>query len=107
MGIVHRLAPSVGDQHEMLELAQLLTTPEERGRIRADLRNIALLNLRNPTGHYKLRLGNSRICNIITAERLQALAAFEATVARASGRPDVSQQGNFEPIRNIYHNGHN
>jgi hypothetical protein len=103
--VLHRLAPAVGDGSEILEFAQLLRNPDERSRIRADLRTLALLNLRNPTNRYRLLLSN--ICDYVSAQRLQALAAFEARLQKKSGLPDVSQHGNFEPIRNAKYNGHN
>jgi hypothetical protein len=95
--VVQCLAPNVGDRGETLELAQVLRNPDERACTRANLRNLAFLNLRNPTGHYHLELSNpsDRAC----ALRLQTLAAFESALQRRSGL-DISQGANFEPIRN-------
>merc|ERR1719454_1183958 len=99
--VVAHLAPCVGDRGETLELVQVLGSADDRSRSRANLHNLALLNLRNPTDHYRFKMANvsDRVC----AERLQNLAVFETTLNQSGA--DLSQRGNYEPIRNILFDG--
>mmetsp|Transcript_57680 Transcript_57680/g.178703 ORF Transcript_57680/g.178703 Transcript_57680/m.178703 type:complete len:367 (-) Transcript_57680:84-1184(-) len=72
---------------------------EAEPKARLDVRQVLFLNLRNPTGRYSLGLANP--CDRAAALRLQALCAFESKLLAAQGRPDVSQHGNYQPVRNL------
>jgi len=62
------------------------------------LQNFLELNTANPTGHYKLELGNPS--DFAVAERLLLLDRWEAAVDRKLERKDVSQYGNGSHLRN-------
>mmetsp|Transcript_116869 Transcript_116869/g.201958 ORF Transcript_116869/g.201958 Transcript_116869/m.201958 type:complete len:1461 (-) Transcript_116869:100-4482(-) len=101
--VVRLLFPAVGDLGETLPM-EVLRNRQESSKVRADIRNVCMLNLRNPTGRYTLQLSNP--CDRACVSRLQAVSAFEQQLQKAEGRPDVSQHGNYEPVRNLQHNGH-
>jgi len=60
-------------------------------------------NLQNPSGHYKLDLGNC--CEYTVAERLLLLDRWEAAVDKRNTRFDVSSRGNGSHIRNEFYQG--
>lgn len=67
------------------------------------LDNFLSLNLANPTGHYKLELGNPS--DYAVAERLLLLDRWEAAVDRKLERKDVSQYGNGSHLRSPMYQG--
>eukprot|EP00931_Biecheleriopsis_adriatica_P088071 TRINITY_DN62460_c0_g1_i1.p1 TRINITY_DN62460_c0_g1~~TRINITY_DN62460_c0_g1_i1.p1 ORF type:complete len:1431 (+),score=262.42 TRINITY_DN62460_c0_g1_i1:137-4429(+) len=56
----------------------------------------------NLTGHYSLDLSSPS--DFVVAETCWLSCAWEAEVSKAAYRPDMSQRGNFETIRNQVHN---
>jgi len=60
-------------------------------------------NIDNPSGHYKLDLGNC--CEYAIAERLLLLDRWEAAVDKRIERFDISSRGNGSHIRNELYQG--
>eukprot|EP00929_Paragymnodinium_shiwhaense_P021722 TRINITY_DN14095_c0_g1_i1.p1 TRINITY_DN14095_c0_g1~~TRINITY_DN14095_c0_g1_i1.p1 ORF type:complete len:1498 (-),score=371.28 TRINITY_DN14095_c0_g1_i1:213-4706(-) len=100
-----QLLPAVTDLRYRLPFIKISNLKTEQHlaehRIRQQVRDLLWLNLRNPNGHYRLDLSNS--CDNAVAVRLQALVRFERLLQVEAERPDVSQKGTHEPVRNMLH----
>jgi len=57
----------------------------------------------NPTGHYKLNLGNCS--DFAVGEQLMLLDRWEMAIDRQRGRADISQRGNRSHVRNEMYEG--
>eukprot|EP00931_Biecheleriopsis_adriatica_P060178 TRINITY_DN36128_c0_g1_i1.p1 TRINITY_DN36128_c0_g1~~TRINITY_DN36128_c0_g1_i1.p1 ORF type:complete len:1545 (-),score=286.62 TRINITY_DN36128_c0_g1_i1:46-4680(-) len=62
------------------------------------METLLLFNYQNPTGHYKLNLGNSP--EHAVAQRLMLLDRWECVVNKRYSRADISQRGNGSSTRN-------
>lgn len=67
------------------------------------IENLLQFNAQNPTGHYKLDLGNC--CDFAVAQRLVLLDSWERVVDARRGRLDVSKRANRSHLRNEHHQG--
>eukprot|EP00930_Biecheleria_cincta_P035389 TRINITY_DN24342_c0_g2_i1.p1 TRINITY_DN24342_c0_g2~~TRINITY_DN24342_c0_g2_i1.p1 ORF type:complete len:1419 (-),score=214.24 TRINITY_DN24342_c0_g2_i1:1039-5295(-) len=67
------------------------------------MENLLRFNAHNPSGHYKLDLGNC--CDFSVAERLILLDRWESVVNDRRGRVDTSARGNHSHLRNETYQG--
>jgi hypothetical protein len=95
--ILHMLPCLEGGQ--LPRFLGMLLTPSlgEYVRMLRWCRTFLMFNAANPTGHYKLDLGNPADFDI--AEQLLRLDRWEGDIARRQGRADSSQRGNRSYFR--------
>jgi hypothetical protein len=87
-----------------LLLFDLAGKHKDVGRMfRRDARTAYFFNISNPTNRYQLNLSNPMEHSVAT--RLQVTAQFEAATAKLSKKPDISQHGNYECVRNVLWKG--
>jgi len=91
------------DGGETAKYLTMMQTPSlgEYFRIRNQIRSLREFNVENPTGHYRLDLGNA--CDFAVAERLLLIDRWEQGISRTLGRADTSQTGNASNARNERH----
>lgn len=96
--ILARLMPCLTDEH--VRYMALLQMPTLSGYIRAEkrLRNFLIFNVENPTGHFKLDLGNHSDHAVM--ERIVLIDRWEEIIGRRQGAFDASQRGNYSHARN-------
>lgn len=99
---IYRLLPCVlgGEASESLCML-LFPSFGEFVRMHKCMRAFIDFNVENPTGHYKLDLGNCT--DYAVAEKLLLLDRWEVVLDRRNKRSDVSQYGNRSHIRNEHY----
>eukprot|EP00753_Platysulcus_tardus_P011172 PLAT3273.4.p1 GENE.PLAT3273.4~~PLAT3273.4.p1 ORF type:complete len:991 (+),score=433.08 PLAT3273.4:1-2973(+) len=96
------LYTQVSDSHRGAELLKTVALRDRKRAIHA-LGAFYAFNHNNPTGHYRLLL--SRHMDRLVAQRLIELATADRVARQSSGKMDISQKGNFQPLRNETMNG--
>lgn len=99
--VISSLFPSVeGKSSQLL----LLSGVEDRVAIDMGKKvaNCLWFQQMNPTGHYRLDLQHPS--DHAVAETCLLVNTWEVEVVKSNGKPDVSQKGNFEMLRNEAHN---
>ncbi|CAE7661363.1 dfa3 [Symbiodinium sp. CCMP2592] len=96
------LFPALRSRRFQLALVQQITEPSKMTKVRDSVRHLLWFQDTNPTGSYNLDL--SIPVDYALAECCLLVNAWESESARCAGRPDLSQSGNFEMIRNEAYN---
>jgi hypothetical protein len=86
------------DKHPLLVFDVLGKYKESARWFRFDARAAYFFNSHNPTQRYRLDLSNAMEHSV--AMRMQVITYFEAATTQLSKRPDISQQGDWEGVRN-------
>eukprot|EP00928_Gymnodinium_smaydae_P037743 TRINITY_DN26162_c0_g1_i1.p1 TRINITY_DN26162_c0_g1~~TRINITY_DN26162_c0_g1_i1.p1 ORF type:complete len:1468 (-),score=238.13 TRINITY_DN26162_c0_g1_i1:123-3920(-) len=104
LDIVRSLFPGVrGRGSQLLLLVNSgSVTPAQLPLISQELRECIWFQEGNLTGHYCLDLGKP--ADYYVAENCLLVNAWESEVIKLQGRPDISQRGNFEMLRNESYN---
>jgi len=99
--IASSLVPSIrGRSSQLLILASLDSSIVRK--VGKSVSNFLWFQEGNPTGKYNLDL--ERPGDYMVAENCLLVNAWESEVGRLLGKPDVSQQGTYEMLRNEAHN---
>ncbi|CAE7176698.1 dfa3, partial [Symbiodinium necroappetens] len=96
------LFPALRSRRFQLALVQQITEPSKMTKVCDSVRHLLWFQDTNPTGSYNLDL--STPVDYALAECCLLVNAWESESARCAGRPDLSQSGNFEMIRNEAYN---
>jgi len=100
--LVCLLFPALRSRRFQLALVQQITEPSKMTKVCDSVRHLLWFQDTNPTGSYNLDL--SIPVDYALAECCLLVNAWESESARCAGRPDLSQSGNFEMIRNEAYN---
>lgn len=90
------------DESDTTVLFSLLKNQEQAKKARTDAARFFFFNTKNPTGRYKLDLHNA--CDNGCAEHLRVINFFDREVWLSQKKPDISQHGNSEGVRNARYN---
>ncbi|CAE7036031.1 NLRP5 [Symbiodinium natans] len=96
------LFPALRSRRYQLALAHQITDPAPMTKVCNAVRHLLWFQDTNPTGSYNLDL--SIPVDYALAECCLLVNAWESESARCAGRPDLSQSGNGEMIRNEAYN---
>eukprot|EP00929_Paragymnodinium_shiwhaense_P038391 TRINITY_DN20285_c0_g1_i1.p1 TRINITY_DN20285_c0_g1~~TRINITY_DN20285_c0_g1_i1.p1 ORF type:complete len:1423 (-),score=317.21 TRINITY_DN20285_c0_g1_i1:250-4518(-) len=96
--IVVSLFPCIRRRDSGLSLLSSSAMEKVRESVAKQLQKTLWFSEGNMTGRFNLDLANP--VDYIVAENCFLVNAWETEVARAQGRPDVSQRGNYEALRN-------
>lgn len=87
------------DPRRTQQLIVLLLNREARRLLRVKLGSLGTYVKRNPTGHYRLQLGNMNDRTVLNSLLQDATAVISEQAAL--GAADTSQLGNRQPFRNV------